>query len=104
MNETTVQVTIQAVLRETEQLAKAVEELLLQINTLSKAVESVKNVTELISNSFEQLAEQSIRNVTFAEALINILDKSGVISREAIMEEWERIERELLERESTIFH
>ncbi len=89
---------------EIKRLENVVDDMQHRHNTMSQALESIKDLSELISKNFERLAEQFIRSLAFAEAVMTVLDKNDLVSKESLMEAWEAAEKELLGTDTRIVH
>ncbi|MFH1077156.1 MAG: hypothetical protein V1753_10080 [Pseudomonadota bacterium] len=82
--------------KEINRLEKKLEELQRQTNKMAQALEAINELSQIISKNFERLAEQFIRSISFADAVIATLDQEGLVSRDTLLEAWEDAEKMLL--------
>jgi hypothetical protein len=96
--------TLHRALNEIKRLERLVDEMQDRLNSMSYSLESISDLNQVISRNFESLAEQSIRNLAFSEAVITVLDQNNLISKDILVEAWENAERELLGMGTRILH
>lgn len=84
------------VFKEIKRLENMADDMQHRLNTISHELESIKDLSELLSKNFERLAEQSIRSLAFAEAVMAVLDQNNLIAKERLVEAWDAAEKELL--------